>query len=193
MAENESLDLARTRRWQRVYRAIVGGQSAEQIADLAEVCLRQTINAIHKPVDRGGPPQVPLGDLLNALECGPKEVERIVQDCKGHDFARLFQNSGLDTPCREVAAENFLLAIYDKYSDQIAMQCVQDGRYTFARVRLKLDQIQSTLRPGIRQLAHQLAANPNRPLRRSKSSKTETITSTINTESVLSESLLGLR
>ena len=63
MAENESLDLGRMRRWQRVYRAIGDGQSVEQTTDLAETCLRQTINAIRKPVDRGGPPQVPHGDL----------------------------------------------------------------------------------------------------------------------------------
>lgn len=189
MAENESLDLGKARRWLRVLRALVDGKSASQIASLASVCLRQTVNALRKPAIEGGPPQVPLADLLNAIG-NPCEVERIVRQCHGHDFAYLFQDSTLNTLSREVASENFLSAICEKYCDQIEMQAVHaDGQQMFARVRSQLDQVQAHLRPEINRIAQQLATNPSRSLRRPRSCDANEI----STQSVLGESLLGIK
>jgi hypothetical protein len=191
MAENESLDLGKARRWHRVFRAVVDGRSAGQIASLASVCLRQTVNALRKPAFGSGPPQVPIADLLNAVG-DPCEVERLVRRCQGHDFAHLFRDSTLNTESREVAAENFLSAICEKFCDQIVMKAVQaDGQHTFTRERSLLEQVQAQLGTDIKRIAQQLATNPNQILRRPRS--VDAKETAINTQSILGESLLGIK
>ncbi len=192
MAENESLDLGKARRWCRVLNALVDGKPAGQIASLAAVCLRQTVNALRKPVVKDGPPQLPLADMLNAVVHNPREVERIVRRCHGHDFAHLFHDSTHGAGSREVAAESFLSTICEKYCDQIEIQAVKaDGQHTFARVRSQLDQVQAHLRSDVKRFSQQLAADPNRTLRRTKSSSAAE--AAINTQSILKESLLGIK
>lgn len=191
MAENESLDLGRARRWLRVLRAVLEGKPPDQIAVLAGACLRQTIKVLRKPV-KGGPPQLPLTDLLNAIGNDPCAVERIVKQCQGHDFAYLFHDSTFDAQSREAAAESFVTAIREKYFDQIEIQAVKaDGQHTFTRIRSQLDQVHAHLRLEIKQIAQQLAANPSHSLRRPRSNGESEIV--INTQSVLGESLLGLK
>ncbi len=192
MAENESLDLGKSRRWRRVLDAVVDGKSAEQIASVAAESLRKTVNALHKPVFDRSSPQVPLADMLNAVLHDPCEVDRIVRRCHGHDFAYLFHDSTLGAESREDAAKKFLSAICEKYFDKIELQVVKaDGQHTVGRVRSQLDQVQAHLRSDIKRFAQKLAANPNRILRRPwVSSAAKAI---INTPSILKESLLGIK
>ena len=192
MAENESLDLGKSRRWRRVLDAVVDGKSAEQIASRAAESLRKTINALHKPVFGGSSPQVPLADMFNAFEQGHYAVERIVRQCRGHDFALLFRDSTFGAESREAVATNFLSVICEKFFDQIEMHTVKaDGQHTVGRVRSQLDQVQAHLRSDLKRFAQQLAANPNRKLRRPwANTATEAI---INTPSILKESLLGIK
>lgn len=188
MAENESLDLGRSRRWRRVYIAVQDDKSAAQIAQLVISCLKLTIKALRKPAYDGGPAQMPLSDLLNAVG-NPYELEQIVRQSHGHDFARLFRDSTIGVISREVATERFLSAIDEKFFDQIEMRAVQtDGKFTFLRLRSKFNEVQNLIQPEVKHIAQQLVANPNSSLPRRRSS----VISEIDTQSMLGESLLGL-
>jgi len=192
MAENESLDLGKSLRWRRVLNAVNDNKPQDQIASLVFLCLIKTVNALRKPVVGGTSPQIPLADMLNAVGQDHCEVERIVRRCRGHDFALLFRDSTHGAASREVAAENFLSAICEKFFDQIEMQAVKaDGQHTFRRVRSQLDQVQAHLRSDIKRSAQQLAANPNHTLRRPKSLRATE--AAINNQSILKESLLGIK
>lgn len=191
MAENESLDLRKARRWQRMLGAIKEGQSVGQIASLASVCLRKTINALRKPAFGVGPAQVPICDLINAVgdRCA---IERIVRRCGCHDFALLFRDSSLNASTSQGVVENWLSGICEKYCDQMALQIVRPGsQYTFSQERSILEQVQSQLKPDIKLIAQQLVSNPNKTLRRSRA--IDVNEKTINTESILKESLLGIK
>ena len=77
--------------------------------------------------------------MLNCLG-NAHEMERIVKQCHGHDFVHLFRDSTVGVISREIAMENFLSAICEKYSEQIEMHAVaSDGQRTFARARSELD------------------------------------------------------
>jgi hypothetical protein len=195
MAENEFLDLARSRRWQRVYRGVVEGRPSDQIAPLVAICLRQTINSIRKPSFAEGSPQVPLGDLLEAWEHGPEAVEQMVRKkCRGHDYARLFGEATLDTATPKEALVGFTSAICEKFFDQIAVRGAKgDGGNTFAQVRSKLNQIREYLTPEICEIAHQLSTDPGKQLRRPRPARTDAKAISLDTPSILNESLLGLQ
>lgn len=193
MAENEWLDLGKSRRWQRVYHAIRDGYQADQVASLTGICLQKTINAIGKPIFKDGPPQVPLADLLDKLEHDPGGMDEIVRKCNGHDCARLFRDAALDAETRDEGVKKFMFAICDKFFDQVAMRSVTpDGKSTFRQVRSVLDQARKYLEPEITRMSQQLSVNPDRPLRR-KAFSSEKNTVSIDTKSILKESLLGLR
>ncbi len=135
---------------------------------------------------------MPLADMLDAVVHDPCEFERIVRRCRGHDFALLFRDSTLGVRSRKVAAENFLSSIVEKFCDKIEIQAVKDGeQYTLPYIRSQLDQVQAHLRSDIKKLSQQLAANPNRALRRPRLNRaTESL---INIPSILKESLLGIK
>lgn len=193
MAENESLDLGKSRRWQRVYHAIRDGYRADQVAGLARICLQRTINAIGKPIFKDGPPQVPLADLLGKLEHDPRGIDEIVRKCNGHDYARLFRDAALGAETREEGLKKFMFAICDKFFDQVAMQSVTpDGKNTFHQVRSVLNQTRKCLEPEVTRMSQQLSVNPDKPLR-SRAFSSEKNTVSIDTKSILKESLLGLR
>jgi hypothetical protein len=183
MAENECLDLGKSRRWCRVRDAVVAERTPEELEKLAGVCLRQTLNALRKPIVGSAGPQIPLGDFLDAIERGPSEVEHIVKRCHGHDYARLFRDVTLDAVSREDALARFISAIRDKFFDQIALNAVgRNDKLTFSAIRLKLDETSDRLKPEIQGISRQLAENPACRLRGRQA---------VDTESILGESLLG--
>lgn len=187
MAENESLDLGKSLRWRRVLRAMLDDRPAEEIATLVAVCLRQSVKALREPAG-GRYPQVPLADLLDAAG-DPREVDRIVRRCNGHDFVRLFRDSAAYAKTREEALVRYLGGMMEKFFDQIEYRAVQSGRCTFPDVRSRLDQVKALVKPDVERIARQLAANPKSSMPRSRSGAGSG--TAINTESVLSESLLG--
>ena len=188
MAENEYLDIGRSHRWRRVYDAVRDGRPIDQIVRLFGACLRKVIQALRKPLFEGGPPQVPLGDLLNAFERGPGALDRVVRECRGHDFALLFRDAVYGATSRGEAMEQFLSAVCEKICDQIEHKTAcPDGQRTFGRIRSTLDQVEEGLKPEISRLAGRLAANPESRLR----PKGEHV-SVPDTRSTLNESLLGL-
>ncbi len=189
MAENEYLDISRSHRWHRVYDAVRDDEPVDQIVDLAEISLRETIRALHKPLFPGGPPQVPLGDLLSAVEDGPGALDRVVRRCRGHDFALLFRDASRGATSRKEAREQFLSAVCEKICDQIEHKIVcPDGQRTFGRIRATLDQVTQGLGPEISRLAGQLAADPESKLVRSRGRRSPVP----DTRAILKESLLGV-
>ena len=189
MAENEELDLGKSLRWRRVLNAVLDDKPADEIAALVVVCLRLSVNALRRPVFGGCSPQVPLADLLDAIGT-PCEVDRIVRGCGRHDYAQLFRDSTVDAKTRREGSESFLDGICEKCFDQIKMKTVQtDGYHTFPHVRSRLDEVKALIKPDVKRIAQQLAANPSASLRRPRSSGRSG--TGINTQSVLSESLLG--
>jgi hypothetical protein len=189
MAENEYLDIGKSHRWRRVYDAVRDERPIDQIICLFGVCLRKAIKVIREPLFEGGPPQIPLGDLLNAFERGPEAVDRVVRRCRGHDFAVLFQDAIYGATSRKEAMEQFFSAVCEKICDQIEHKIAcPDGQRTFGRIRSTLDKVEEGLKPEISRLAGQLAADPGSRLTRPKSEHVLVA----DTRSILSESLLGL-
>ena len=193
MAENESLDLGRSRRWQRVCRAIAEGEQSHNVAALVARSLRKTVNGIRKPIYKDGLAQIPLRELVDTIERNHEGIDQIVRECEGHDYAHLFKSSTVGVYTRVDALEKYLSAICDKFFDQISMHCVKcDGKSTFGEMRSKLNQVRDHLRPDITRMAQQLSANPDKPLRPKALSIEKSIVS-VDTKSILNESLLGLK
>ena len=189
MAENEELDLGKSRRWRRVLSAVLDDKPAEEIAPAAVESLMRNVKALRKPAFWGRSPQVPLADLLDAVGGDPHEIDRIVRRCNGHDFVRLFRDSAAYAKTREEALVRYLGGMMEKFFDQIEYRAVQSGHCTFPDVRSRLDQVKVLVKPDVERIARQLAANPNSSMPRSRSVAGSG--TAINTESVLSESLLG--
>lgn len=188
MAENEYLDIGKSHRWHRVYDAVRDGIPIDQVIRLFEVCLRKVIKALREPLFEGGPPQVPLGDLLNAFGRDPGALDRVVRGCRGHDFALLFRDAVYGATSRREVMEQFLSAVCEKICDQIEHKIAcPDGQRTFGRIRSTLDQVEEGLKPEISRLAGQLAADPESRLTRPKSEHILVP----DTRSILKESLLG--
>ena len=84
MAESESLDLGRARRWQTVLRVAGNGVGIDEMTVLARRCLHRTLRAVRD--------QVPFDALLNAASSCPDSLPDLIRGCKlGRDYARLFQ------------------------------------------------------------------------------------------------------
>ena len=191
MAENESLDLPKAKRWHRVYEAVRDGVTPEEIALLAGDNLLKTFKGLREPVFGEDSPQMPLADLLDATEHDPNEINRIVRRSGNNEFVILYRDSTLGVTSPEIAMEKFAIAIYEKFSDQIAMKIVKtDEQRTFFDVCMQLDQARDCLKPNLKKFAQQMAADPNRQLRWPGSSKA---TKMVNTETMLNESLLGIK
>ena len=189
MAENEYLDISRSHRWHRVYDAVRDGKPIDQIIDLTGISLRKVLRNLRKPFYVGGPPQVPLGDLLNAFEHGPGPLDEIVRRCRGHDFAALFRDASCGATSRREAMEQFLSAVFQRISDQIEHKIVcPDGQRTFGRIRSTLDQVAEGLKPEIGRLAEELAADPESRLTRPTGKRFLVP----DTRTILRQSLLGV-
>jgi hypothetical protein len=189
MAENEYLDIGRSHRWHRVYDAVRDDRPVDQIIDLFEITLRKVIRGLREPLFAGGPPQVPLGDLLNAVGDEPAALDRIVRGCRGHDFAVLFRDASCGATSRREAMDQFLSAVVDKISDQIEHKIVcPDGQRTFGHVHFTLSQVAEGLKPRVSRLAEQLAADPQSRLTGPRGKRILVP----DTRSILRQSLLGV-
>jgi hypothetical protein len=172
-----------------VYDAIRDGKPIDQIIDLSQISLRKVIKNLRKPLYAGGPPQVPLGDLLDAFERGPGALDAMVRQCRGHDFAMLLRDASCGATSRKEAMEQFLFAVCEKILDQIEHKITcPDGQHAFGRVRFTLDQVEEGLKAEISRLAGQLAADPESRIRR-RSGRRVLVS---DTRSILKESLLGV-
>jgi hypothetical protein len=190
MAENEYLDIDKSHRWLPICHAFCDQESVDRITMLFADCLRKAMNATRKRAFNGSGPQVPLSDLLDAWEQGPGAVARVVRECRGYDYVRVFADATLGATSRKQALEQFMLSISEKISDQIVHKVAcPDGQRTFARIQSVMDQAREGMKPQIRRWADQLAFDPGSQLRRAKGADAPVA----DVRSVLSQSLLGIR
>jgi hypothetical protein len=97
MAENESLDLANSRRWQSAHHSVRQGKSSQEVAGKVERSLYGGLRAAFKEFAKKG---VSLKDFLAARR-DPHALHELVKKMRGHDYAQLFEETAL-TP-RKVA------------------------------------------------------------------------------------------
>jgi len=184
MAENESLDLGKTPRWQRVHHALLNGETSEQVAVIAQESLYRTLQAVKK--------LIPFDQLLSAA-CNESDVllDLIRQCGKGHEFARLFQEVADKGRGREGVLQDYLGTICDRFLEQIAPHLFPSERWhSIAELRLRLSEVRELLKDDIDRIAHKLAENPEwrprmPPSHNGSGSKK-------STHALLNESLLGV-
>jgi hypothetical protein len=155
MAESESLNLGRARRWQTVLRAAGDGASTEDLTMFARRCLYRTLSAVKK--------QIPLNDLVNAACQCPEALPELIRSCKmGRDYARLFQRVACPGASREEVLIAFQEAICTNFLDQIRGRLVgaQAVNESAVELRERLDGVKVALAGDIRRIASSLAANP---------------------------------
>jgi hypothetical protein len=183
MAENESLDLGRTPRWQKVHRAVIGGEPSDQVADKARVSLYRTVRALKK--------LIPFDQLLSVACNDPDALLDAIRRCdKGHEFAQLFQVVAEKGQSREGLLQTYLWTLCDKYLDQIAAKSFPSEKWpSLPDLRCHLAEVREILKDDIDRIAHKMADNPDwrprmRPSRNGSGSST--------TQALLNESLLGV-
>src|SRR5687767_12856298 len=117
MAESESLNLGRARRWQTVVQAVVDGASTKDLTELARKCLYRTLQAVRK--------QVPFDALLNAACNCPDTLPDLIRGCRlGRDYAQLFQQVASEGASREEILLAYQEAVCTNFFDQIRGQVV---------------------------------------------------------------------
>jgi len=188
MAENEMLDLGKSRRWQNLCRLIQAHASVEDIWAEAKDCLPKTLQNVAK--------QIPLSDMLMAAEEGNGNLGELVRNCqKAKDFARLLQvcaeqaaNGGLN---HGSIAESFIWAIFDKFYDQIRMESVSaECAHNFQTLDQLRAELKLKLAPTVQELARQLYRKTNDRTTPIRMPKTTTAQKAKHQEKLLEMSVL---
>ena len=182
MAENESLVLGKSARWQRVLRAVRDGEPSEEVARKACTSLRRTIQELRK--------LLPFKEFVNSWN-DPIALAELVRHCsKGRELANLFQmvaRSGTTTT--EETLRAFFGSICDRYLRQIGDNWSPTEQWTnLSDLEQRLSQIREMTEPEVARYARKTAENPDwQPrTRRSRSSSSPT-------EELMEESLLPIQ
>jgi hypothetical protein len=184
MAENESLDLGKSHRWLKVFRAVEKGEHLETVVALLVDSLYRTLRRVQK--------QIPLAQLLVAAGTQAQTVNDLVKQCKGHDFARLFSETLEPGASREATAQNFIQAILEKVSDQIVCRLVPSGRWPQMHeiVGFMYD-VGRAVMPEVERIAERWSDDPHWTPRALPTATQPNVPD--KTEALLEESILGLR
>jgi len=179
IAENESLELVKAPRWQRVHRAVMVNESIESVAQEAVISLYRTVRVIRK--------LIPFDQLLTAACNDPDALPALIHRCdKGREFAHLFQFVAEKGKIREDLLQAYFETVCDRFLDQIEANSFPSERWTnLPDLRCHFAQVRVILRDDIKRIAHKLADNSDwlprvRPNRKGSSS----------TQALLDESLL---
>jgi hypothetical protein len=154
MAESESLNLGRARRWQTVLQAAGDGSSTDDLTVLARRCLYRTLRAVQK--------QIPLNDLLNAACNDPDALPDLIRGCKqGRDYARLFQRVAGRGASREELLVAYQEVVCTNFLDQIRGQLIgaRVVDESAAELRERLDGVREALDGDVHRIAARLAAD----------------------------------
>ena len=172
MAENETLHLGdkRNRRWRLLRDAICSGTPADEAAELAGRCVTQVVkNLLRKDPIRGGP-QIPLGEILGALQGPPSELAEVLDRCDGHQYADLLAEER-GAPNSEIALERHFVRVLGNFLDQIGLEAVPSQFGDFVSYQAYRVSLESRLRPELQLLAKRVARDPTRPPRSSPRSR----------------------
>jgi hypothetical protein len=172
MAENESLNLGRSRRWQTVLQKVGQGGTTDEIATDARRCLYRTLKAVRK--------QIPFGALLDAACKDADALPDLIRECRqGRDYARLFQHVACEGASREEVLQDYQRALCDNFFDQIRGRVARSptGEPSPAVIRERLNDVKETLGADFKCIASKLAENPeakiNMPRRERQQSRQE--------------------
>jgi hypothetical protein len=189
MAENESLDLVDSRRWQTAGKAVRQGKSSQEVARTVERCLFGGWRAALKEL---GKKEVPLKDFLAARH-DPNRLQELVKKAKGHDYAVLLRDTALAEQgvSDEAYLESCLWAVWEKMRDQIAQAVVPCDQWpAYPDLQTHLYEVREQIAAEVQGLAAKLAEAPARlPPRRPARDKSGEQDSTV---AMLGESLLGM-
>jgi hypothetical protein len=155
MAESESLNLDRARRWQPVLQASGDGASADDLTALARRCLYRTLQAVRK--------QVPFEALLDAACNNPDTLPDLIRGCNlGRDYARLFQRVADKGASREEVHVAYQREVCSNFLNQIhsRIACRRAFEEPPAETRKRLDAVRDNLDGDYRRIASNLAADP---------------------------------
>jgi hypothetical protein len=159
MAENETLDLLRkgNRRWRDILDLIAAGQPDGVIEESIKRGLYRTFQKVAK--------QMPLGPLLRAAIAGDDTAD-LVRQAEARDYACLV--ALVVSPGIEVAsaAEQVVLAVLDKFLDQMAMEAVGSGAHRdFESFVAARDRWKGGVAGTVHEIAAKIAQNPTASLR----------------------------
>ncbi len=110
MAENERLDVVKSRRWLILMRQVKAGAADDAVLPLLGRNLVKTLRAAAK--------QIPICECLRAHESG-QEVEPLLRSHLSHDFAQLLLLVSRDTASPDPLSVRYVEAVLDRYLDQI--------------------------------------------------------------------------
>ena len=190
MAENESLDLGQrgARRWLVVFNAIRKGEPLPRVVEKVRKRLYDGLrHALKDLADIG----ISLVDLLSARD-SPPTLRHLVKQSMGHEYADLFAQTALaesGNDCEGVL-EAFVRNIWDKISDQVALNAVGTGLWTnLVDLQIRLNSVGDEIVQDFQRIAFKLAKDPTwQP--RTVGKRGEGVDRTTET---LGMSLLGIR
>jgi hypothetical protein len=180
MAENESLDLRKTPRWQRVHRLVLRGDPTESVVQEARVGLYRTVRAIIE--------LIPFEPLFSAACTDSEALHDLTRRCrKGREYANLFHSVVEKGMSRENVLHAYFSTVCDTFLEQIAANSFPSERWTnLPDLRAHLAKVREQLTPDIDRIAHNLAEDPKWRPRMRPNRKTSS-----PTDDLLNESLLG--
>jgi len=161
MAEDERLDLKRSRRWREVYTLFARGEPMDRIREKVIRCL---YGAFRRLVREYG---FPMRELLEAAAGSGGSVRDVVRRCeKGREYAQFFELEAGRGLSRQAILAHVCNAVCDRVFDQIEMEEVVSGRLRdFSEHADLLRDLKASLQEPIERLATKVAEDPSRPVR----------------------------
>lgn len=194
MAENETLHLGdkRNRRWRHLCDGVLKGATPEETAKRAARCVVSVMKNILRYDPARGGPEYPVGELLEAMQKGPEETNRVLARCDGHQYAHLLAEEDASGGAEAILSKHFERVV-GNFLEQVGLEAMPERFRSFPEFQSFCRQVEAEVRPQLRELAKQVAANPTKPPRSSPRPKAEreAATSTILRESLLSR--VGVR
>jgi hypothetical protein len=158
LAENETLDVNVSPRWQRICRAFRQGETESQMGKrIQENLYRFVGRSIKNIADRG----VSLEELLHAATCCPRDLPELLRRCRQHTFARLIEDNAEESISRQELLLGVMADVWDRLADQFGAEVVGHGQEwtNYEDFHEFLDHIREGLQGDLEQIANRLADN----------------------------------
>ncbi len=159
MAENETLDLRQTPRWNHARQLLERGASPEEVAAEVRRCLHWTLRRLGELMP------MPLADLIRCAAAGDPRVAAMVREArKARDYVQIIERLG--SFCRddpEALARRVIGTIAGRFFDQECERLVPSERLpTFQEFERARHDIETRLAAPIKALARELLEHPER-------------------------------
>ncbi len=183
MAENEYLDVTKSRRWQAVVQAIRDGLDTDGVFWRFRRCLYKTVQQFCK--------ELPFAELIESVD-DPKRLADLADRLEGgHDVKGLLLFAAEEASGPVNVIEDFLNLSVDGILHDIPYYVAQtDPSINLSGLRNEMRTVRNEMSPDIRHIAEKLANNPSGPLRRPRDPTSAKQTSTERTIETLRELLI---